>query len=463
MSVSTIINPLTGKIDPRFIPGGAPGSQNLDEVLTVGNTASKDINIASNALFVDTVNCAKLKPIEFPLNTVIETEGDLQVIGKITTTDLMIENNPNPKINFNNGVDECSLVYEPNYGQISTNGVDTVTVNSSVNPGFGLYNSSTNSFGKMSLQNNNILIQGDNVNNVIVQKDLVCDGVGSFNNSGIIIRSQEGGYPYLVMDNSTTNAVIVYDNQPPGNYNRFYFGGAGVSCSNFTSIDGDQPYLQLYDTVSNVGGQLRFEGANNRFTFNKDIKPISIIDAANSAGSDGKVLKSYGSGNMYWVTPNQFTIGTINLSYLFPISINSSTYTNILYSISESWTGSLSNPNGNSYKIMLNGDITGVNDVIGAYISIYNVTQNITYTTDSYDANIPYVCSSNSFPLTIGPVTYVQYVHSLSITDTVNLSPISLNDNIQIRLYVKSKLGIHPLDTNNKFLNITLIPQKYGF
>ena len=137
----------------------------------------------------------------------------------------------------------------------------------------------------------------------------------------------------IYMGGTTSNIVVntssIYINgnliaNSAGANNSFYLGGVAaglyVNASQFSSnlanyVNTSQFSSNLTNYINTsanytVSGNLNFSGIS---TFNGNIifsTGISLIDSTGSGGSQGQLLASNGSGNVYWISPGAASVNT---------------------------------------------------------------------------------------------------------------------------------------------------------
>jgi hypothetical protein len=78
MSVSNIVNPLTNKIDPKYLPAIPASTPTLNEVLTAGNqTGGVLLDAQGGNVVCDAIKCLSIESATAPLFNGIAVEADL--------------------------------------------------------------------------------------------------------------------------------------------------------------------------------------------------------------------------------------------------------------------------------------------------------------------------------------------------------------------------------------------------
>jgi hypothetical protein len=114
-----------------------------------------------------------------------------------------------------------------------------------------------------------------------------------FINASLALEAPSGQQAFISMTSGTETAAITYESPSTSPYNRFYFGGAGLSASEFMSLDGNSPYAQLYDISYGNLGKWQWNGAREFNTLNTNLVvgrdyygPTPFIGISDGAGPD---------------------------------------------------------------------------------------------------------------------------------------------------------------------------------
>jgi hypothetical protein len=101
MSVQNIIDPLTDKINPKYIPAVPVTTPNLSAVLTAGNSSGgQTIDANGGSVLCDHLKCSSIEPTAFPFTPGIAVGGNLNMI---PSTKLIFDGNISLQNNFLGG------------------------------------------------------------------------------------------------------------------------------------------------------------------------------------------------------------------------------------------------------------------------------------------------------------------------------------------------------------------------
>jgi hypothetical protein len=256
---------------------------------------------------------------------------------------------------------------------------------------------------------------------------------------------------------ATTPKLNFYD----GNYGAFaqmIYDGANhnfdltnpIRIANNTTIVGNiNPSLSFTDGGANAAS-MTYQVSDNKVVIDKAIQPTTIMDIANSKGTNGQVLTSTGGINLLWANP--YTMGTVTNS-LGSTTVNAATYTNINTNPNLTWTGKIVQGTNITYKINVCGKLIGANTKCGAYLQVINVTQGTTQSSSLYISGSPFVFDTISFNGT----DYNQF----NIDDFIILPSYAVGDQFNVNIYVITATGTHTF--TNGFYTFTLTPVNTSF
>jgi hypothetical protein len=138
----------------------------------------------------------------------------------------------------------------------------------------------------------------------------------SFIGTSLSLEPPAGQQAFIAMTSGSESANITYESPSTSPYNRFYFGGAGLSANDFMSLDGSDPYVQLFNIPTGSLGRWTWIGGNDYNDFNK-----SLVVGSEYAGYNPYIALSDGGAPPNFARMT-FDIPTDRVEFNKDISLN---------------------------------------------------------------------------------------------------------------------------------------------
>jgi hypothetical protein len=296
-----------------------------------------------------------------------------------------------------------------------------------------------------------------------------------FINTSLSLEAPSGQKAFLAMKSGSHDAAITYESPSTSPFNRFYFGGAGLSANNFMSLDGTNPYVQLFDVNNSSLARWKWRADLGHSEMNKPMVVASeyVNNTPYIGISDGSP-----SGNMAKMTYNisnnviafnknieasHVYCGTLHYNHLEPYFTPTATRGSVDTSLqidATAFNGNLLDASStviwpyDTYKmkafnisVNLQGQ-TNWTGHLGFYLTLYNV---------STGATVNGYCINNNQIQVSEPAVFANLdVHSETLTDLFEVSGlVSQGDTVEVVCMVQANSGYGNFTTGRYVIQIS--------